>query len=353
MIQMNQIKLGVAVVLLSLFSGMVYSQNNASNSIQLVRKDGEKKVEVLVDGKLFTTYYYPESIAKPVLYPIISAGGHEITRGYPLAPRAGERVDHPHHIGHWFNYGDVNGLDFWNNSDAIPEDKKDKYGHIVHTGILEAKETAKGAELEVAMDWLGPDGKVLLKEKAKFIFSTEGEKRSIIRISTLTAQDLPVSMKDNKEGVFAIRVARELEHPSDKPEIFTDANGIPTTVASLNNEGVTGKYRSSEGKEGDDVWGTRGTWVTLSGKIENENITVAIIDHPSNPGYPTYWHARGYGLFSANPLGQKELSGGKDVLDFKLQPGESVTFKYEILIISGDQPSDQEMNKEAQKFNKN
>ncbi|TDQ19511.1 methane monooxygenase PmoA-like [Algoriphagus boseongensis] len=340
----------MAVILLSLFSGITQAQNKAKNSVQLVRKDGEKKVEVLIDGKLFTSYYYPESLAKPVLYPIISAGGHEITRGYPLAPRAGERVDHPHHVGHWMNYGDVNGLDFWNNSDAIPADQKSKYGTIVHTGILEAKETPKGAELEIGMDWVRPDGKILLKEKTRFVFSSEGEKRSITRITTLTAQDLSVSMKDNKEGVFAIRVARELEHPSNKPEIFTDANGIPTTVASLNNEGVSGKYRSSAGKEGDEVWGTRGTWVTLNGQIGSETITVAIVDHPSNPGYPTYWHARGYGLFSANPLGQKELSGGKDVLDFKLQPGESVTFKYEILVISGYQPNDQEMNKEALKF---
>jgi hypothetical protein len=347
---MKQLKWGMAGLLLSLFSGMTEAQRTSTNPVQLVRKDAEKKVEVLVNGKLFTAYYFPQSIAKPVLYPIISAGGHEITRGYPLAPRAGERVDHPHHIGHWFNYGDVNGLDFWNNSDAIPADKKDKYGSIVHTGILDSKESGNGAELTVGMDWVGPDGKVLLKEKTRFIFSSEGEKRRITRISTLTAQDQPVSMKDNKEGVFAIRVARELEHPSNKPEIFTDANGIPTAVASLNNEGVTGNYRSSEGKEGDAVWGTRGTWVTLNGQIENEKISLAILDHPSNPGYPTYWHARGYGLFSANPLGQKELSGGKDVLNLSLKPGESVTFRYQILVISGNHPSDNDLNREVENF---
>mgnify|MGYP005750934655 CR=1 FL=1 len=330
----KEIKIGMAVLLLSLFSSMNTPVNAQSDPVKLLRKDAENKVDVLIGGNLFTSYYYPITIAKPVLYPIISAGGHEITRGYPLAPRAGERVDHPHHIGHWMNYGDVNGLDFWNNSDAIPADQKHKYGTIIHTGILDTQETDQGAELTVGMDWVAPTGNVLLKEKTTFLFSSEGEKRSITRITTLTAQDLAVLMKDNKEGVFAIRVARELEHPSDKPEIFTDANGIPTTVASLNNAGVTGKYRSSEGKEGDAVWGTRGTWVTLQGKMENEEVTVAILDHPSNPGFPTYWHARGYGLFSANPLGQKELSGGKDELNLSLKPGESVTFRYQIIVQS-------------------
>jgi hypothetical protein len=50
------------------------------------------------------------------LYPLIADGGITVTRGYPLEPRPGERVDHPHHAGLWFNYGEVNGFDFWNNS---------------------------------------------------------------------------------------------------------------------------------------------------------------------------------------------------------------------------------------------
>ena len=58
----------------------------------------------------------------------------------------------------------------------------------------------------------------------------------------------------------------------------------------------------------------------MSGKVGDEPVSIAIFDAPSNPGYPTYWHARGYGLFAANPLGQKELSLGKDVLNFAIEP---------------------------------
>lgn len=323
-----------------------------ANSVTLVRKDSEKKVEVLVDGELFTAYLYPNTIEKPVLYPIKSAKGNDITRGYPLAPRPGERVDHPHHIGLWFNYGDVNGLDFWNNSDAIPADKKASYGSIVHTGILKAKEGKGKAELEVGMDWVTSTGEVLLKEKTMFVFSVEGNKRVIDRITTLTAQSKEVALTDNKEGMLGIRVARQLEHPSDKPEIFTDAAGIATAVPSLNNEGVTGLYRSSAGKEGDAVWGTRGNWVDLSGKINGEKIDLAIIDHPANPGFPTYWHARGYGLFAANPLGQKALSGGKEELNYKIAPGKSATFRYRIVVDSDGDESDQKLNKEFEAFSK-
>jgi len=323
-----------------------------ASSVTLVRKDAEKKVEVHVNGELFTAYIYPETIDKPVLYPIKSAKGNDITRGYPLAPRSGERVDHPHHIGLWFNYGDVNGIDFWNNSDAIPADKKAAYGSIVHTGILKVKEGKDKAELEVGMDWVTSTGEVLLKEKTTFVFRVEGNKRIIDRITILTAQSKEVALTDNKEGMLGIRVARQLEHPSDKPEIFTDAAGIATAVPSLNNEGVTGMYRSSAGKEGDAVWGTRGNWVDLSGEINGEKIDLAIIDHPANPGFPTYWHARGYGLFAANPLGQKALSNGKDELNFKIAPGKSATFRYRIVVDSDGDVSDQKLNQEFDAFSK-
>ena len=36
---------------------------------------------------------------------------------------------------------------------------------------------------------------------------------------------------------------------------------------------------------------------------DGHTVTIAIFDHPGESGYPTYWHARGYGLFAANPLG--------------------------------------------------
>src|SRR6185369_16220204 len=93
-------------------------------------------------------------------------------------------------------------------------------------------------------------------------------------------------------------------------EKFLDASGRATTVAVLDNTGVAGNYTSSEGKQGDAVWGTRGRWAMLTGVVNGEPVTVAVLDHPLNAGFPTYWHARGYGMFAANNLGQKALSGG-------------------------------------------
>jgi hypothetical protein len=211
-----------------------------NKGITLIRNDEKKRVDVLVDGDFFTSYIYSETIDKPVLYPLISAKGATVTRGFPLDSRPGERVDHPHHIGLWFNYGDVNGLDFWNNSSAIPVDKKHEYGSIIHKDIVRITSGKDQGELQVTMEWVDSKGEALLEENTTFVFRGTDDKRIVDRITKLTALDKKVSMRDNKEGLIGIRVARELEHPSDKPLLFTDASGKTTDVPALNNDGVTG-----------------------------------------------------------------------------------------------------------------
>ena len=305
------------------------------NYIDVVQRPAERRVDILVGGKAFTSYIWPTSLKKPVLYPLRSAAGTVVTRGFPLEPRPGERVDHPHQAGLWFNYGDVNGLDFWNNSDSIKVAAAPKMGTIVHRSIRGATSGAGEATLDVTEEWVNHANAVLLREDTRFVFRATNGIRTIDRITTLTALDSTVHFNDNKEGVIGMRLARSLEHPSLTPEKFTDASGRVTEVAKLDTAGVHGHYISSEGKEGDDVWGTRAKWTMLTGDVGGAPVTLALLDHPKNVGFPTYWHARGYGLFAANPLGQKAMSNGKEELNFKLAPKASVTFRHELLIIDG------------------
>ena len=96
----------------------------SASGVQVVADEAHRRVDVTIDGQAFTSYIWPTTLKKPTLYPLITDDGVTVTRGYPLEPRPNERVDHPHHAGMWFNYGNVNGFDFWNNSDAIkPEDR--------------------------------------------------------------------------------------------------------------------------------------------------------------------------------------------------------------------------------------
>jgi hypothetical protein len=334
--------LGVAVL-----SAAVVAPLRGNGGVEVTVNEAAKRVDVTIDGKPFTSYIWPSTLKKPVLYPLRTAKGTLVTRGFPLDPRPGERVDHPHHVGMWLNHGDVNGLDFWNNSDAIPAARAPKMGTIYQRTIVDAKSGATQGELVVETAWMTSDNKQLLKETTRFIFRGGADSRTIDRVTTLTALDQKVVFKDNKEAFFGMRVARGLEQPADKAEVFTDASGKATPVPVLDNTGVTGKYVSSEGKQGDDVWGTRGKWTMLGGTLAGEPITLAILDHPSNPGYPTHWHARGYGLFAANPLGDEVFK--EKPFNLTLEPGKSVTFRYRVLILGGASTPDR-IERESKAF---
>ncbi len=345
-------KLFCVVSLISLSLTLTVCAQKKTDGFRLVDNIDAKQIEVFFNDKLLTAYYYADSIKKPILFPINTLSGVTVTRGFPIVPREGEPVDHPHHTGMWLNYESVNGLDFWNHSTAIPFKDRSHYGTIVHDGVVKTEANKTNATLEVTARWINHNENILLRESTRYIFSVEGENFIIDRITTLDALNEDVHFNDVKDGLFAIRVARELQHRSEQPEIFIDSKGNPTTVPAINNKDVTGEYLSSEGLKGNAVWGTRARWVSLVGIIGDEIVSITIIDHPKNIGYPTYWHARGYGLFSANPLGQKVFSEGKEKLNFMLKKDESVTFRYRVVIRSGSELAASEIERLTKDFEK-
>jgi hypothetical protein len=120
-------------------------------------------------------------------------------------------------------------------------------------------------------------------------------------------------------------------------------------VQTSNVPGATGVYLTSEGKQGDAAWSTRGRWCILTGTTGDKTLTIAILDNAKNPNYPTYWHARGYGLFAANPLGQHIFDPKARALNYTLQKDHDVTFRHRVLLLTGA-PTAAEMNKEADAF---
>ena len=333
---------------------MVLPMQAQKKGVSVVEDAAKHRVDVTIDGAAFTSYLWDTNQRKPVLYPLVEPDGTTVTRGYPFAMRAGERVDHPHHAGLWFNYGNANGFDFWNNSDAIKPEDRPKYGTITQDRIVSMKSGKDSGELVVESTWTTANGSgdKILTQTTKYVFSRTMiggvAARSVDLIVSLKALQ-PVVFHDDKEGLLGIRVAHFLESASEKGGIFMDANGNPTKVDAADTAGANGVYRTSEGKTGDAVWATRGTWCLLTGTEAGKPETIAILDHVGNPGYPTYWHARGYGLFAANPLGAHVFDPKAAAMNFSIAKGETATFKYRVLLVSG-MASDEEMNKAAKAF---
>ena len=330
---------------LALILAVNICQASKKEKVTFKNDDKGKKIEVLVGGKFFTAYIYPDNMEKQSLYPIASASGKLITRGYPINPRPFERTDHPHHVGLWFNFGNVNGLDFWNNSFAIKPEDKPKYGTVKFRKII--SENPSEGTLVTQSDWVDVNDKVLLNEEATFVFEGTGNFRSIERITKLTARQT-VTFDDNKEGLIGMRVDRAFEEPSQTPDKFLDAKGNVTEIPVLNNEGVNGQYRNAEGIKGGDVWSKRSPWVALRAVKEGEVITIAIIDNKSNINYPAWSHARGYGLFATNNLGGQAFDKNAKSIKMVLKEGESIVFKHKVII--GGDLTDTEINKISTNF---
>jgi hypothetical protein len=339
-------------LLLALFFVSCSDQSGTqqTSKVNFITSEADRKIDVMIDGKLFTSFRWPGNVYKPILYPVYTSAGTEITRGFPLKPREGEQNDHIHQVGMWFTYGNVNGLDFWGN--GYRGIKEPAGGEIKHLMIEKLKSKAGEGMIVSAENWLDPAGRIVLEEKTEYHFIAKGNIRLIDRITTLTAGDTAVILKDTKEGMFGMRVARQLELASKQGVILLDAMGNPSPVKDTLNTNVSGNYRSSEGITGDAVWGTRAKWMDLYGTIGDEKISVVICDHPKNPGYPTYWHARGYGLFAANPFGWNDFTKGRETFNFSIPAKKSAKFRYRTIISSGTHLSDSEINAFSDDFNK-
>ena len=263
----------IACVALLLFPMAVLSAAGPSR-VQLAVNEAGRRVDVTIDGKPFTSYIWPTTLKKPTLYPIRTARGTVVTRGFPLDPRKGERVDHPHHVGLWLNHGDVNGLDFWNNSDAIPAEQAPKMGTILHRRIVEAKGGGDRGELRSRPSGSTPDKKPLLRERTRFIFRGDAD----------------VTHHRPDHNADRARSARRL--PRHQGRIPRHAGGARPRAArrqarsvhgrvgqsdsrpgSRQHRASPGKYISSEGLKGDAVWGTRGRWTMLRGAVDAEPVT--------------------------------------------------------------------------------
>jgi hypothetical protein len=189
-------------------------------------------------------------------------------------------------MGIWFTYENVNGLDFWNNSYAIAQDKKHLYGWVRTDRILETANGTTG-KLVYHANWTNQQKEVLLDEDTRYQFSAAGNQRIIDRFTTLKAVK-EVTFTDAKDGLLGLRLAHELQIPATEDQKFTDNKGNVTVVKGGTDKVANGTYLTSEGKQGNEAWSTRGKWCKVYGKIGADSVCIAIIDHPDNPNYPTF-----------------------------------------------------------------
>ena len=287
-------------------TGLLFSSFlQAATKAVLHQKDG--RIEIELDGKPFTAYHYSDKWDKPFLHPILSASAHAVTRGWPVEAKPGDSNDHVWHRGLWYGHGDVNGADFWR------ELGRDKTGRM----IPKKQPQVKGNRLTVDLDLTAADGKHHGTVREAFSFFSDASARYVdVEITLLANAGTPMKFSDTEEGALGFR--------------FSDDFRLDRGAMLRNSGGVTGK----------PIWGKRATWTDYSVVREGKPLGVTIMDHPANPRHPTYWHARHYGLNSANPFGVRDFTGDKLQDGSLIVPkGGTVIFRYRVAVHEGADPA--------------
>ena len=293
----------------------------AQENVAVDRKGNQ--IDVTIGGKPFTTYYVDPVVAKPYLMPLRSAQGTIVTRGYPVGnevPPGSQRDPsfEPHQRPLYFAHGNIDGLDFWGEeafAKYFHDHGKQDYGHMVLEKVDEARGGSTGV-IQAEFSLEGPGGHVIGEETQAFSFRGDEQTRVIDCEFTVRATHGPLTFGDSKEGTFGIRVAKELNSPP---------------AHMVNSQGAEGEK---------NIWGKRADWVDYDGKVDGEDVGIAVLDHPKSFHHPTTWHARGYGLFAANPFGLRDFTRDPNQDgSWTIPERKSLTFRYRVIIHHGDYKS--------------
>ena len=282
-------------------------------------KQLEDKIDIAIDGKAFTSYVFapkkagPYVLRRPYFFPVCGPGQITMTRPFPMVQEdLPENVsrDHPHHTSIYVAHGAVNGVDNW----AVG----DKAGYIVHKSFEAVTGGGVMGMFRETLDWTDVGKKPVMSEtRVARVYRLPETHRMLDLEITFRAAYGKVLLGDTKEGgLCATRM---------RPELRADGKGD------------AGRLVNSEGQTAGATWGKKATWTDCSGMVHGRRVGFAIFDGPGNLRHPTTWHARTYGLLTANPFGLRHFTRGKQRGDYTLAEGKERTWRYRIYFHEGDE----------------
>src|ERR1700674_3364443 len=190
----------------------------AAQPVELTRNGSQ--VDVRIGGRPFTTYYVDPSVAKPYFFPLRSALGTIVTRGFPMTSDiAGEDHDEPHQRAMYFAHGDINGFDFWGEA-AFPkwsDHAASTFGRTVFRTLNDIQGGSDRGRLHATFDLVTPTG-TIAEETQTYRFGGDEQSRIIDCEFAIHATHGPIMMGDTKEGTFEIWVVKALASPPGQPQ---------------------------------------------------------------------------------------------------------------------------------------
>lgn len=256
-----------------------------SNRLDLTDTKGEK-VAVTYGTTTLLEYRYSASRPKPYIHPLCLDDGRPITLDGPK--------DHVHHRGLMVAWSEVNGIDFWGETNPA------RHGEIVHQKF-ERLRKAPTAEIVEINHWVA-EGKLLLVEHRTIrVPPPQSDGVWLDWITELKAATGPVKLAAGQHvyNGLGIRIIPSM-----------DGGGV------LNSSGTTTIEKAN---------GEAAEWCAYYGS----GAGVAVFDHPTNPRHPNAFFVmnKAFGYMSAAPTFREP---------FELAVNQSIRFRWGVLTFRGE-----------------
>ena len=233
------------------------------------------------DGEELTRYHFGASLQRPFLYPLTGPEGRSLTRmGHPHDP-----VTHSHHNSVWIAHQNVGGVNFWEDNPK---------GRIVCRRIEQYEDGADSAWLLGVNAWQDAAGSVLMNERRR------------------------IEVKWLEPGQYLVILDLQWEAPGREPLTLGQTAFGPIGVRMAKTIGPRdggGRLLNSEGQRDEaQAFHRPARWVDASGPVtDRATAGITLMDHPSNPGYPTPFHLRDDGWMGVSPTfrGPLVIAAGK------------------------------------------
>ncbi|MBN2311391.1 MAG: PmoA family protein [Candidatus Hydrogenedentes bacterium] len=267
------------------------------------------RVDISVAGRLFTSYHYGNEWVRPFLYPVLGPGGAQVTRSWPITENTrGEKEDHRHHKSIWVAYGECDKVDNWSEDEG--------HGWQRHQAFLKKVSGPVFGRLAAKNHWCTNKGRKQFEETRDLRFyALPGGTRLFDVAVTFRMTERAITFRDTKEGgLISVRVASTMDVP------------------------VGGRIENGYGGINEaETWGKSAPWCDYSGTADGQHVGIAILDHETNPRYPTGWHVRNYGLMTANCFAWSHYRPEAKIRgDMTFKKGSATTWRYRLYIHPGD-----------------
>jgi hypothetical protein len=251
------------------------------------------KIKVTINNRFFTSYIFEDDEKYPFFFPV----NGPVSGGSVTSMRSSSD---PHHSSLFFACSLVNGGNYW-------QEGLDR-GKITS---VNAQIVKQGGDTVIITDeciWSRPGVLAPIKDSRKFTITSPSATLYQIDVEISMMMLMDITIPTSNHSLFSVRMAADLS--------------VRNGATMVNAEGATNEKAT---------FGVRSPWMDYYGKRGATIEGIAILQHPSDPWYPSQWFTRDYGFMTPSPMYFPE--NGKETTFAK---GTVLDLRYRVLVHAGD-----------------